>query len=119
MGCLRVGLLDYIELDRLDLDPMVYEILDSLVYLLRLPVELKGDKADLIGDRGLTDIGHDLEEPADMVKERLLDLFLRIGEIDPFLQNAPPAIAGIIESSSFSLSSVSRFFLNLMSSSFR
>jgi len=115
------GLLLYdIELNGLDLDAVLRKKVNGLFYLRRLALKLKGHDADFISDRGLPDIGKDLEFPDTLAKKRLPDLFLRICKIYLFFQSPfPPAMAGIMESSSLSFSSVLRLSLKRISSSLR
>src|SRR5712691_8861424 len=64
-------LADEVAFGRLDRHPARLEVLDATVKLLRLARDLQQNPALVSRDVGSTDVGHDLELPAELVDDRL------------------------------------------------
>src|SRR5437867_6719032 len=112
---------DHIDLNRLDLDFEAFEPLDGFLDFVALAHQLQRHDADVFGHAALPDAGDNLEFVSEFVDDRALNHLLRVRQPQSFrfFFHILPAIAGMMEISSPSLTGVALPCAKRMSSSFK
>src|SRR4026207_1897212 len=111
-------LFDHIQFDRIDDDALLAKAYDRPVNFRAVPGQFEIHPSGGFTHVGSSDVRNDVIFVTDLIDDRLFDLvFWKLNVHFHMWHDAPPAIAGTIETSSPSLSEVSLPLRNRISSS--